>query len=357
MTTGHSEVTLDLLADVAVAFCKRDPDRVRAVRDSDAGLDREMWRRIADNGWLTILVPEQLGGAGIGLDAVAIIARQLGYGAFPEPFVAAGVLAPLLLSAAADQGAEQRLAPVLDGSFLVGVAWDGGVRATDRGRLSGLSRFTGVAGADAYVVACDAGLFWVESSASGLSVREERLADGSFSAELTLDGVAGEELVAGEQAQLVLGQALDAARVALSAELLGICSAALELTVDYLKQRKQFGRPIGSFQALQHRAVDMWMERELASAAVEAAVRVFVDPLADDAARARAAASAKARLAHSAPLICTSALQAHGAIGFTDEYELGLYLNRAMALAPWLGNASAMRRRWVDLSLGAGVSG
>ena len=350
MTTGHSEVTLDLLADVAVAFCKRDADRVRSLRDSGSRLDRDMWRRIADNGWLTILVPEALGGAGIGVDAVAIIARALGRGAFPEPFVAGGVLAPVVLSAAGD---EERLAPVLDGSSVVGVCWEGDVSVGGDGALSGVSRFVAVGGADAYVVSAGGGLFWVGASAPGVSVRDERLADGSWSAVVSLNGVAGDEIVPAPDGGRVLEAALDVARVAVSAELLGIADAALELTVEYLGQRKQFGRPIGSFQALQHRAVDMWMERELASAALEASVRVFVDPAADDRARAVAAASVKARLAHAAPLICTSALQAHGAIGFTDEYELGLYLNRAMALAPWLGNASAMRRRWVDLTIGA----
>jgi alkylation response protein AidB-like acyl-CoA dehydrogenase len=347
MTTGHSEVTLDLLADVAVAFCKRDADRVRSLRDSGAQLDREMWRRIADNGWLTILVPERLGGAEIGLDAVAIIARRLGYGAFPEPFVAAGVLAPVVLSAALDAAAEDRLEPVLDGRSVVGICWEGDVQEGADGALRGVSRFVGVAGADGYVVATGNRLFWVPASAPGVSVRDERLADGTLSAAVSLTDVVGEEI--GDAA--VLDGALDIARVAVSAELLGIADAALELTVDYLSQRKQFGRPIGSFQALQHRAVNMWMERELASAALESAVRTFVDPAADQHSRAVAAAACKARLAHAAPLICTSALQAHGAIGFTDEYELGLYLNRAMALAPWLGNASAMRRRWVDLTL------
>ena len=353
MTTGHSEVTLDLLADVAVAFCKRDPDRVRALRDAGTPIDRDMWGRIGDNGWLTILVPEELGGAGIGVDAVAIIARQLGYGAFPEPFVAAGVLAPLVLSAVRDDRAAERLAPVLDGSSVVGVAWDTGVVAGGAGRLTGTSRFVGVAGADAYVIATESGLYWVEAAAPGLSARHERLADGTLSAVLTLTDVDGEQIGDAALGAAALADALDIARVALSAELLGTCTAALELTVDYLKQRKQFGRPIGSFQALQHRAVDMWMERELASAALEAAVRVFVDPASDRAMRARAAAACKARLAHAAPAICNSAMQAHGAIGFTDEYDLSLYLNRALALSPWLGNAAAMRRRWVDLTLGA----
>ncbi|HEV3053201.1 MAG TPA: acyl-CoA dehydrogenase family protein, partial [Solirubrobacteraceae bacterium] len=167
MTTGHSEVTLDLLADVAVAFCKRDADRVRSLRDSGAQLDRGMWRRIADNGWLTILVPERLGGAGIGVDAVAIIARALGYGAFPEPFVAAGVLPGVVLSAAGDGAAEERMSSMLDGSSVVGICWEGGVAADRDGALTGVSRFVGVAGADAYVVAANGALFWVSASAPG----------------------------------------------------------------------------------------------------------------------------------------------------------------------------------------------
>jgi alkylation response protein AidB-like acyl-CoA dehydrogenase len=342
------ETTLDLLADVAAAFCKRDPERVRGLRDAGGEVDREMWGRIAENGWLTILVPEELGGAGLALDAVAIVARRLGSGAFPEPFAAAGVLAPLVLSAAGD---EERLAPVLDGSSIVGVCWQGAVQTDAERVLNGHSRFVGVSGADAYVVAAGGALFWVYATTSGVSVRDERLADGSLSAAVEFGGAIGEEFVPAPEGDRVLAAALDAARIAVSAELLGIADAALDLTISYLKQRKQFGRPIGSFQALQHRAVDMWMERELASAALEAAVRVFVDPGSDDRARATAACAVKARLAHSAPVICTSALQAHGAIGFTDEYDLGLYLNRAMALAPWLGNATMMRRRWVEETL------
>src|SRR5438045_1255939 len=120
MSLGHSEVTLDLLSDVAASFCRRDVERVRTLRDSGETLHRDMWRRLADNGWFTVLVPESLGGAGLGLDAVAIIARRLGYGAFPEPFVAAGVLAPLVLAGAGD---EQLLAPVLAGDTVIGVGW------------------------------------------------------------------------------------------------------------------------------------------------------------------------------------------------------------------------------------------
>jgi alkylation response protein AidB-like acyl-CoA dehydrogenase len=348
-TLRESEVGLDLLSDVARSFCTRDAVRVRALRDAGGEVDRAMWGRLADNGWLSILVPEELGGAGIGVDAVAIVARALGRGAFPEPFAAAGVLAPVVLAAAGDA---KRLAAVLAGEALVGVGWRPGVTVEADGRLRGETRFIGVAGADAYVVAARGeaglGLYWVDA---GWVETAEPRADGTRTARVRLDGRAATELVApGGGAEALLDGAVDVARVAVSAELIGVADAALELTLEYLRQRHQFGRPIGSFQALQHRAVDMWMARELAAAALQSAVAVFVDPESAVVTRARAASGLKARAVHAVQLVCTGALQCHGAIGFTDEYDLGLYLNRALALAPWLGNATEQRRRWLELS-------
>jgi alkylation response protein AidB-like acyl-CoA dehydrogenase len=356
MSVSDRQDTLGHLADVAKSFATRNAERVRSLRNAGNLLDRDMWERIAATGWISMLVPEDLDGVGLGLDAVVIVTRRLGYAAFPEPFVAAGVLAPLVLSSAQDDDAEDRIAAVMAGELVAGVAWDGGARASAAGSLSGSTRFVGLAGADGYAVAArsDAGLgiFWVPADADGLTVSADRLADGSFSARLELDGVPGEQLLTpgdgdGEQA---LSAALDCARVALAGELVGIADAALELTLDYLRQRRQFGRPIGSFQALQHRAVDMWMARELAAAALESAVRVHVDQDSTPRERGLAAASAKGRAALAAPAVCGSALQLHGAIGFTDEYDLGLYLNRALALAPWLGNATESRGRWLELS-------
>jgi alkylation response protein AidB-like acyl-CoA dehydrogenase len=353
MAVGHSDVTLELLSDVASSFAKRDPERVRALRDSGSQLDREMWRRIAGIGWLSMMVPEELDGANLGLAAAVILTRRLGRAAFLEPFVAAGVLAPLVLAAAEDDGREARIASVMSGELVVGVGWHGGVSTEAGGRLTGHSRFVGVAGADAYVVGAHEpsglGLYWVPADADGLIVCAERFADGTFSAHLQLDDVAGAALVSPARGQDLLSGALDAARIALAGELVGIADAALELTLDYLRQRKQFGRPIGAFQALQHRAVDMWMARELAGAALDAAVGVHVDERSNARDRAIAASGAKARASIAASSVCNAALQLHGAIGFTDEYDLGLYLNRSLALAPWLGNATESRRRWLDL--------
>jgi alkylation response protein AidB-like acyl-CoA dehydrogenase len=124
---------------------------------------------------------------------------------------------------------------------------------------------------------------------------------------------------------------------------------SLELTLDYMRERRQFGKPIGAFQALQFRAADAWMQRELTAAALEAAVAIHDDADSSAEQRAAAASSVKARAAHAGPLVCSEALQLHGAIGFTDEYDLGLYINRALTLAPWLGNASEHQRRYAAL--------
>jgi alkylation response protein AidB-like acyl-CoA dehydrogenase len=124
----------------------------------------------------------------------------------------------------------------------------------------------------------------------------------------------------------------------------------LELTLDYLRTRKQFGRAIGSFQALQHRTVDLWLQVQLARAATVTAVKAYDDPITTPSARSAAASSAKARAAHAALAMGKGAVHLHGAIGFTDEYDLGLYVNRAITIAPWLGNAAAHRRRYARLT-------
>src|SRR5204863_2890075 len=192
----------------------------------------------------------------------------------------------------------ERVRAVAEGECLVGVGWQPGVAASAEGDdvvLDGTSRFLGVGGADAYVIAAQAGqdtmLCWLEADAAGVTDAGERGVDGTASACLTMRRAPARVLIGPDRGAEVLEAALDVARVAVSAELVGVMDTALELTLDYLRNRKQFGRPIGSFQALQHRAVDAWMQRELASAALDAAVRVHLDPRADARERAAAASS------------------------------------------------------------------
>ena len=131
----------------------------------------------------------------------------------------------------------------------------------------------------------------------------------------------------------------------------------LELTFEYLRTRKQFGKPIGSFQALQHRAVDIWIQKELSKAALAAALKHFDAVDATPRQRSLAASSAKSRAADAALAVCKQAVQMHGAIGFTDEYDLSLYFNRALVLSAWLGNGATHRRRFDALGQSLALTG
>jgi len=186
----------------------------------------------------------------------------------------------------------------------------------------------------------------------------EPTADGAFSARLTLNNVpvpAGACLAKGDMAAAALDEALDLGIIANCAELLGNMERALELTLDYLKTRKQFGQAIGSFQVLQHRTVDLWMKLQVTQHALNGAVRRAMAPDVPRNARALAASGLKARAAEEAHKMANETVQLHGAIGYTDEYDLSLYVNRSLTLVPFLGNAAEHRRRYDNLRQTAGA--
>ena len=192
-------------------------------------------------------------------------------------------------------------------------------------------------------------IYWIERDAPGMRVDRETTADGSSLGMLTLEAVRLQPdslLVSADRGCLALRDAIAVALIATSAELVGVMSRAIEMTLEHLRTRKQFGVAIGSFQALQHRAVDIWIQSKLAEAAIDAVVAMFDDPGASPEARRAAASGAKARAGQAALSVCSEAVQLHGAMGFTEEYGLGLYLNRALVLSAWLGNATWHRREW-----------
>ena len=360
--------TLSMLADASSAFAVFDGKRVRALRGSDNGFDRGRWHAIAEQGWLAVLTPESRGGPGLGAAAANVIARRLGYALFPEPFVACGVMASVCIAETESGSAnDARLARVLSGQTVAALAWQddaGGlelappVQASEGPSgttLNGASRFVPVP-ADAYIVAARSAagvaLYWVDSTAKGIGLEREPRADGGSSIRLRLHDVrvaAGDRIAAPPVGARALQRAIDTAIAATGAELVGLAERMLEMTLEYLRTRQQFGKPIGSFQALQHRAVDLWIQGELAKAAVAAAERVLEDSSAAPVARSLAASSAKARAAEAALTIGKQAIQLHGAIGMTDEYDLALYFNRALTLSAWMGNAAEHRRRYAAL--------
>jgi alkylation response protein AidB-like acyl-CoA dehydrogenase len=360
--------TLRQLADAAAGFAKPDAARVRKCRSHTDGFDRSMWRAIAEQGWLSILVPESAGGFGLGIAAATIVSERLGYAGYREPYAAAGTLAAICLAASDRHAARDRFLPgMLEGSLLATVAWQGEqgglqgdgtdiiVANTGTTRaLTGAARYVSVPAAELFIVAARGteglALYGVERDTAGLTIRNEPLADGTYQGLLTFETMRVSDamrLAEGTVAANALQTAVDTTLLVVSAELVGIMERVIEITLDYLRTRKQFGKAIGSFQVLQHRAVDLWIQKELSRAALIAAVHAF--PNASPGARSAAASGVKARASQAALFVCNQAIQLHGAIGFTDEYDLGLYVNRALVLSAWLGNAAMHRRRYATL--------
>ena len=379
-----------MLSESVADFARRATDmaRVRKWRGVAPGFDRGLWKEMAAMGWTGLLIPERFGGMALGLAEMAEVSQGLARVLMPEPLVACAVLAARALVHCDNEAFAAELLPrIAAGECIAALAWQeqagdlgnlpspsrkgagegGGVvrhapatEAVLRGGqvvLNGAKRFVaGAAGADGFVVSARAGsgtvLIWVPAATRGLSVRLEVMADGRFSGRMELvDAKLPEKhvLAPAEIAQSALDRAVNEATVMVSAELLGIMSRALEMTLDYLRTRVQFGRSIGSFQALQHRAVDLYVQEQLASVALADAVSA-IDDRPEGPLTAAAVSRAKARCSDAASLITRQAIQMHGAIGFTEDSDVGLYVKRALTLSAWLGNGAYHRRRFAAVS-------
>jgi alkylation response protein AidB-like acyl-CoA dehydrogenase len=345
-----------LIQDSAVAFIAQN-DELKKTRDNrfvQPGFDQQTWQEMAELGWLGFLIPEQYGGIGLGFDDLHTVLIQLGKGLVPAPFVATAVLAASALVNGDNEAIKKdRLPALVTGEWKPALAWQEArgsmsvkaelVSVVD-GKLSGKKMFVPDAGgADAFIVSAASAegteLYLVNKDAAGLSIDYDQRVDGGFYGQLSFD-----------LAEQILAAALDAGRVAASAELLGVMTRALEITVDYTSQRVQFDKPIGSFQALQHKMVDLFILSEISRSVVLQTIALF-DGEASAEGRAAAASQVKARCSDAALQITKSAIQLHGGIGYTDEANIGLYLKKAMYLASWLGNASAHRARYAELTL------
>ncbi len=324
----------DMLRDAAkqIVSAEAGPTRFRALRDAGQTTDAALWHKLVELGFPGLPLPEDVGGMGMGLPEVAVVMEELGRG------LAAVPLLSVLLGGALDpQGvAEGRV---------VALAWRESARGfhpsavtatvTD-GHLTGrkLHVIDGAA-ASAFVVSAridgQIGLFRVSEG-----VTREPLArvDHRDAAHLTFDAAPAERLAAGLPE---LRGALDAATVGLAAEMLGGAQVAFEMTLAYLRERVQFDRPIGSFQALQHRAVDCYVQLELAQVAVTAAAAEPTPSL---------VSLAKARCNDAYMHVAKEAIQLFGGIGMTDEHDIGFHLKRAMVASRTLGDSAWHRDRW-----------
>lgn len=361
--SGHIEAQR-MLADAVVTFVTRATTlkRTRELRDTEPGFDRNLWQSIADQGWLGIHVPEEYGGQGLGFSELRVVAEGLGGMLFPEPFTACAVLATGALLHGENEALKKKLLPqMVGGKLIVGLAWQEDSASTNLGAaltatknaqgyaLNGTKRFvTPAAGADAFIVSAADGLYYLPAGTRGIDVKLERRTDGTFCGKLTFKDaqVAADAVVAsGSTAHAALRRAIDEATVAASIELYGVMSRMLNLTLDYMKTRVQFGQPIGSFQALQHRAVDLWIRKELSGALVaHVAQGLDVHPDADK--RAELANRVKSRCSDTGLDLGRECILLLGAIGFTDDYDAGLHLQRMFVLSAWLGNGAEHRRRF-----------
>ena len=361
------------LRDSVTDFSARaaSPTIIRDALASPEGFSMTRWRDMAALGWTAVMLPENKGGLGMDIADLAALHQEVGRAALPEPLAIVPLLAALAMARGDNTDlAAQVLPDLAEGRRIASLAWQGrpgvlgaegvGPRAKETAygwRLSGQARFVPCAtSASAMVVAASmgdgVGLFWLDNMPPLQDMG--RHVDGSSQASAIVEGVTATSLIAGpDRGGAILEEVLDLARLAASAELLGLMERALEMTLDHLRQREQFGKPIGSFQALQHRAVNLFIQIELARSALDRAVRAL-DGGTDAATRAAQVSAAKARTADAAQLVAKEAIQMHGAIGYTQEYDLSLYVNRILYLSGWLGNAKQHRARWAAHSLAGG---
>jgi acyl-CoA dehydrogenase len=368
----------ELLAKTATDFVRQysPVSRMRALRDANdpIGFSRDLWKQMADLGWVGILIPEAYGGAGMGLADLAVVLEALGRTLAPEPFLSTVLLAGQLLSQAGNETQKQTWLPgIAAGDKILTVAYQEARSRYDLNRVTTKAERQGenwlLSGekiqvldgntADAFVVSArttgaandHAGitLFLISKDTPGLKITRQQRVDSRAAALVTLDGVkVGLESIVGalDRGFQPLSHVVDRATIGLCAEMLGGMSQIFENTLAYLKTREQFGVLIGTFQVLKHRAARVFMEIELARSATMAAARA-ADTNEKD--LESLVSLAKARCSDAFILAANEGIQLHGGIGMTDEHDAGFYLKRARAAEMTFGDAAWHRDRWARL--------
>ena len=349
-----------MLKDSARDFLKgRAPvSHLRNLRDSsnEEGFSRELWSEMVEMGWPAILVPEKYGGLEYGYTGMGIILEECGRTLTPSPLLCTSMMgAAAIVKAGSEAQREEILPGIANGDRLLALACDESPRHAPQKvntnvikkgasfRING--KKVAVADghfADMFIVSARTGseisLFLVPAQASGVTVEPYRVLDTHFAANVSFDQVEVKEddlLGVLDGGTRTLNYALDVGRVGVSAELLGIALEAFERTIDYLKERKQFGVTIGSFQALQHRAAHLFAEIEMCKSLVIKVLQTL-DNSSDGV--AELVSLTKAKLAETAHLATTEAIQMHGGIGMTDDFDIGFFLKRCRILESLFGD-------------------
>jgi alkylation response protein AidB-like acyl-CoA dehydrogenase len=367
MKLGVTAEQDELRDSVRRFLAERAPlSRARELMETGDGIDRAVWEQAASQlGLLGLAIPEEYGGAGFTFAEQAIVLEELGAALYGGPYLASAVLAATALLASPDEGSRRDLLPAIasgetiatlaftedDGSWDPSTARMSAAKAGDGWRLHGHKSFVldgGSAGLILVLAVADGApsLFAVEAGAPGLGRTVLPTLDQTRKlARLELDGVPGRLIGSPGDAAVIMDRVLDVAAIALAAEQLGGAQRALDMAVEYGRVRHQFGRPIGSFQALKHRMADLLLEVE----SLRSAVRYAATAVAEGSEEVPVVASLVKAYASDAYFhVAAENLQIHGGIGFTWEHDAHLYFKRATSSELLFGDASYHRDRLAD---------
>ena len=345
------------------------PERIRELGESETGFDEAVWREVSDLNWPGLIVSEEHGGQELGTVELVVLMEQLGYALAPGPFLSNTFAALALEHMATDEQRERYLTPLAAGDLRGTLAlWDTDSgsdptkvtlepeKSGDGWTLNGQKLFVLDAGTADFLIVGAAGgrRFIVECDTEGVSITQTPTIDSTRKQyAVKLDGVQ----VGGDAMFTADEDALDLARArghtALAAELAGVAQKAMEMAVEYAKDRKQFGRAIGSYQAVSHACAQMLLETEGARSAT-----FYAGWAADNEPETASLAGsvAKAYASDAAWRVTASSLQVHGGIGFTWEHDLHLWLKRARCGAAYFGDARWHRERVAELVIDGGTS-
>ena len=367
-----------MLRDTAKQFFSEQVpiSNLRKLRDEESadGIDRDVWKQASELGLAGILIPEAYGGTDFGITGMGLVMEEDGRTLAASPLFSSSILSTLVLLEAASEDLKQAILPAIAaGEMIVAVALeesghhnpaaislsaekkDGGLVLNGRktfvldghiaDKLIIVARSKGQKGDTNGLSLC-----LVDANSDGLKVSRSKMVDSRNSSEVTCENLTvSADMIIGtiDDGAAPLESALDQARILLSAEILGGVNEVFERTLEYLKERKQFGVPIGSFQALRHRASAIFSEIEICKAVVTFALSQS-DKKSNQI--ARLASLTKARLGEASTLVSNEGLQMHGGIGMTDDVDVGLFMKRARVQLQLLGDPRFHRERYARLN-------
>jgi acyl-CoA dehydrogenase len=361
-----------MLRDAAREFltAQAPVSHLRELRDSGdkTGFSMNLWREMAEMGWAAIAIPEEFGGLGFGYTGLGVVLEETGRTLSPCPLLSTALLGvTALVNSGNDERCNEWLPKVAAGELLLALAHDedgrhkGSLATATLSNNNGELRLTGskqhvadANSADIFIVSAlepegTRVLLAIERGQTGVRIEAHTTLDNHSAASVHFDRtpvVNADVLCSGQQAQSALALTLDSGRIGAAVEMLGIARESFQRTLDYLRERKQFGVPVGSFQALQHRAAELFGDIELTHSVVLRALQAIDS---NDPQLPVLASLAKAKAGETAHRATTEAIQMHGGIGMTDASEIGFFIKRSRTLEPFLGDTRFHLDRYARL--------